>query len=227
MIEIIPAVIPESYEDLVSHITRVRGAVSWIQIDVADGMFVDRSSWPYNTDDKIFAAMVADERGLPFWEDINYEVDLFINHPFQEAPKWALAGVARIILHYQTLLRGDGVGLCASLQDQGVEVILGLQHGDDSSVVEQYREYIVGVQCMGIRRIGFQGEPFDDTVIAKVSAVRDMYPELVISVDGGVTADTARALVDAGATRLISGSYIFTSEDAKASIAELQKISNV
>lgn len=227
MVEIIPAVMPDTYEDLVSHVGRVRNATAWIQIDAMDGMFTDSVSWPYAPGSTHFEALVADEEGLPFWESVNYEVDLMINNPFVEAPRWLLASVARIILHHKSLVRGDGVALCKQLKEQGAEVVLALRPSEDVSVVEPYIEYLDGIQCMGIEKVGFQGEPFEISVIALIEQLHTLYPSVPISVDGGVNADTVPMLVEAGATRLVSGSYIFGSEDAKASIAELKKISNV
>jgi ribulose-phosphate 3-epimerase len=227
MVEIIPAVMPDTYEELVSQVGLVRNAASWIQIDVMDGMFTDSVSWPYAPGSTHFEALVADEEGLPFWESVNYEVDLMINNPFVEAPRWLLTSAARIILHHKSLARGDGLALCQELKAQGAELVLALRPSEDISVIEPYIEYLDGIQCMGIERVGFQGEPFVTAVIPMIERLHTLYPDIPISVDGGVNVETAPMLAEAGATRLVSGSYIFTSEDAKASIAELKKISNV
>lgn len=226
MVEIIPAIMPDSYEELVSQVGLVRTAAKWVQIDVMDGMFTDSISWPYAPGSTHFEALVADEEGLPFWESVNYEVDLMINNPFVEAPRWLLTSTARIILHHKSLTRGDGLALCQELKAQGAELVLALRPSEDIAVVEPYVPYLDGIQCMGIERVGFQGEPFESAVFTMIGKLHEQYPHLPISVDGGVNAETAPLLVQAGATRLVSGSYIFTSEDAKASIAELQKISN-
>ena len=47
MIEIIPAIMPESFSDLVDKAARVRGIVPIAQIDIMDGVFVKSKSWPY------------------------------------------------------------------------------------------------------------------------------------------------------------------------------------
>ena len=75
---------------------------------------------------------------------------------------------------------------------------------------------------MGIREIGFQGQDFDSAVLEKISDMRDHYPEMPISVDGGVDGDSAADLIDAGATRLVSGSYIFESADIQQAIYDLE-----
>jgi len=227
MVEIIPAVMPDTFKELKSQVSRVRGGTSWVQIDVMDGMFTDSISWPYAPGSRQFEAIVADEAGMPFWEEVNYEIDLMINNPFVEAEKWIDGSAGRLIVHHLSLVRGDGVALVKALKERGIEVVLAIRPSEDVSVVEPYIEYLDGIQCMGIERVGFQGEPFEESVFTMIKTLREKYPNMPISVDGGVDDETAPLLVQAGATRLVSGSFIFTSEDAKASIAELQKISNV
>ena len=80
------------------------------------------------------------------------------------------------------------------------------------------------VQCMGIEKIGFQGEPFDERAIDQVKSLRKDFPELIISVDGGVNLDSASELIKAGANRLVAGSAIFQSFDIDEAIVELESL---
>ena len=80
---------------------------------------------------------------------------------------------------------------------------------------------------MGINHVGFQGEPFDERVIEKVKAVRAKYPEMIISVDGGVSLETAPKLIEAGVSRLIVGSAIFNSDNFIESIQNFKKLSHM
>ena len=45
-----------------------------------------------------------------------------------------------------------------------------------------------------------------------------------IEVDGGVTLDNAKAIMDAGADVLVAGNTVFSSKDPKATIAALKAI---
>lgn len=227
MIEIIPAVMPETFKELMSDVGRVRGLASWVQIDVMDGMFTNSISWPYAPGSRQFEKIVADEAGMPFWDEVNYEIDLMVNNPAVEAPKWLLASAGRLVLHNKSLMRGDGRAIMEEIKSRGVEVVLAIRPSEPIEEIDQYVDLLDGVQCMGIEQVGFQGEPFEEGVLAQIAAIRAKYPDMPISVDGGVDNETAPLLVQAGATRLVSGSFIFTSEDAKASIVELQKISTL
>ena len=69
------------------------------------------------------------------------------------------------------------------------------------------------VQCMGNDKIGISGVSLDEKVYDRVKLLREKYPDLPIEVDIGVNEETAPLLVDAGATKLITGSVLFTSYD--------------
>ena len=69
------------------------------------------------------------------------------------------------------------------------------------------------VQFMGIAEIGFQGSTFSESVFAKIEDLRNRYPELIISVDGGVNLEVAKRLVETGVNRIVVGSAIFGKND--------------
>ena len=75
---------------------------------------------------------------------------------------------------------------------------------------------------MGIDSVGFQGQIFDEKVIAKIKEVKKIYPELTIQIDGGVNLETAPLLKAAGADRLVIGSAIFESENIVEAIEKFK-----
>ena len=80
------------------------------------------------------------------------------------------------------------------------------------------------IQLMGIDNVGFQGQTFDDKVIAKIKEVKKKYPNLEIQIDGGVNLDTAPLLKAAGADRLVIGSAIFESENVVEAIERFKNL---
>ena len=76
---------------------------------------------------------------------------------------------------------------------------------------------------MGIVKIGYQGEEFDERVLERINQIRIAAPNLPISVDGGVSLTTAHELKASGATRLVSGSAVFSAEDMGIAIEELKQ----
>ena len=81
------------------------------------------------------------------------------------------------------------------------------------------------VQLMSVNP-GFGGQKFIEHSIRKVQRLRQLIERessrALIEVDGGVQAETAPRLVDAGVDILVSGSYVFKADDPKAAIHALK-----
>jgi ribulose-phosphate 3-epimerase len=213
VIEIVPAIIPVSLDDLLGRLSQARFA-KVIQVDVTDGMFAGKRSWPLN-DPQSFEPFVTQEEGLPMWESKDYEFDLIVANPALEVPRFASAGAARVVVHLGALRnRPDSLELVKQWRDM-VPVIAGVGIEDDIADVEKVFGEVDGIQCMGIVRIGYQGQQFDERCFDQVRAARAAYPELLISVDGAVTDENARELVEAGADRLVVGSFLMSSGEEK------------
>ena len=220
-IEIIPAILPKDFYELQEKADLVKDFVKTVQIDVCDGQFTSVPSWPYKKEDDTFAKIIKEEEGLPGWEKMNFEIDLMANHPEQRVEEWVQAGATRIVIHAEST--GSVAEAVAALKDR-VEVGVALNIDTSIDVIKTHVDNIQFVQCMGIDHIGFQGQDFDDKVIEKVRAIKKAYPELIVSVDGGVSLETAPALIDAGVDRLIVGSAIFNSDNFVEAIANFKKL---
>lgn len=212
---------PDDYDDLVQKISFVKDAVDFVNIDVMDGRFVPSVSWPY-VDGAHFDAMIAQDEGLPHWEDLDFSVDLMVANPQQEAPKWIELGVSEVALHVETL--GGDVDFVRTLKEDGiVRVCLSLSPSTPNEELDQYAGFFDCVQFMGIEKIGYQGEPFVEEVLDKIADFKEKYPEVPIMIDGGVSVETIKSLADAGVTRFAVGSAIFKAFDAKEAIEELRE----
>ena len=221
MVEIIPAIMPKDYEHLDEMMSLFVGVVPFVQLDIMDGKFVPARTWPYPRDTH-FDAIVAEEEGMPRWEEIDFEADLMEEKPELAVPKWVSAGARRIIVHVESMV--DFEKIRASVPVGLIELGLAINTNTPLSAIEPYLERIDFVQCMGIARIGFQGEAFDERVLENVRSLRAKYSKLPISIDGSVNFDTARSLVEAGATRLVSGSAILEADDFTQAIAQMKNL---
>ncbi len=221
MVEIIPAIMPKDYEHLDEMMSLFAGVVPFVQLDIMDGKFVPERTWPYPRD-MHFDSIVAEKDGMPSWDSIDFEVDLMIENPEIWVPKWVSAGARRVIVHIESMK--DFEKIRAAVPEGLIELGLAINTTTPISAIEPYLNHIDFVQCMGIARIGFQGEPFDERVLDNVRMIRSRLPGMSISIDGAVNMGTAKRLVDAGATRLVSGSAILESEDFTRAIADLQDL---
>jgi len=222
MIEIIPAVMPKNYRDLSEKSALFAGVVPLVQFDIMDGKFVKARTWPYGPKDSEFSKIISEEEGMPEWETLGFEVDLMIGNPEQAVANWVTAGAKRIIIHVESMQDFDAVR--KAVPTGFVELGLAINTETPISKIEPYLDSIDFVQCMGIAKIGFQGEQFDERVIENIKAIHKLKPGLPISVDGGVNFDTAKSLVNAGATRLVSGSAILESADVSSAVMEMKNL---
>lgn len=223
--EIVPAIMPDSLEDFTQKSGRVSGVTEWAQIDVMDGEFVPSVSWPYHLEDtQEFVDIFEGRKALPGADMLSYEVDFMVSDPEGEIMKWArVPGVKRLIAHVETIKDIDLLEhflVFFGGRDQEFGLAVGIDGPLD--VIKHYIEDLDVVQCMGIQKIGYQGQDFDPKVIDTIRSLREASKDVIISVDGGVSLDTAEALASAGANRLVSGSAVFNSEDMADAIRELE-----
>lgn len=222
MLEIIPAIIPESIDDLHDKLALVAGIAPVVQIDFVDGVFAPDAlpSWPFHDRDEgeYFHIVGSEEDGLPYWDSFFFEADLMVKEPEHIIDDIIGAGFSRVILHAGS--SGKIAEIFDTLRGYDIETGLAVHVGDDVEGLGDVLEKADVIQIMGIEHIGRQGEPLSECALALLSTLRAKYPERIISVDGGVNLKNAPLLVGAGADRLVSGSALFGSDDIEGNLAK-------
>jgi ribulose-phosphate 3-epimerase len=222
MTDVIPAILPESFEDIAEHAARVKDLVPRMQIDIANGSYAPTKTWPYLNDAHL-SALVSQDEGLPFWEDLSYEVDMLIREPEAALDNWINAGVVGVIIHIETT--NEYSKLLQKVKTSDMELGWGIKPSTPNEKLFQVIDthgMPNFVQCMGNDNIGHSGVELDEAVYEKITAIRARYPELSIAVDIGVNDETASRLVEVGATKLIAGSAVFDAVDIKEAIETLR-----
>ncbi|MCE9644348.1 hypothetical protein K8Q93_03865 [Candidatus Parcubacteria bacterium] len=231
--EVVPAILPESFADLSEKVELIAPYVDTIQVDVLDGRFVPgRRTWPYlGKGEEEFSLLENEDVGLPQWDKVNYEADLMVAEPARYAEEWIKAGASRIVVHLETL--SDPAGFIRWFRETygnpgeslvSVELVFAIGNDTPLEDLLPYVSAIDAVQLMGIAERGYQGEPFDERVLDRISELREAYPDLVISIDGGVNKETAPLLAERGATRLVSGSFLFANPHPGAAVEYLANL---
>ncbi len=256
---IIPAIMPKDYQDFEFMAGMVRGAVDRVQIDIMDGVFTPALSWPFlkptrgtglhdnvkagesKIEDHLdvhFRNMQSEIEGLPFWQELDYDVDLMVENPAKAVDEWVKVGVSRVILHAREHNLNDIAVAIEVAKNVNVEVSIAVLPGHIGErmmdfLFKKHLQDISGIQCMGIEEVGYQGHPLSPKVfdtIKQVFAALDahntevtksgegVYKTLEVSVDGGVNHEHARPLYDAGIDKLVVGSAIFKSDSPRQSI---------
>jgi ribulose-phosphate 3-epimerase len=222
MTDIIPAILPKSYAELEEKLELISAHVPVVQIDICDGGYTSSRTWPYlkGDHDDIFQDIIDQNKALPYWEDANLEFDLMTKDAYSKIPDFISAGAQRIVVHKASLSDEELESVLADFGKKSeelgpfdIELGVALDSTASAGDVDAFIDRIHFVQVMGIAKVGHQGQPFDPRSLALVSALRSAHPDLIISVDGGVNIDTAKSLIEAGASRLVVGSALFASHN--------------
>ncbi len=235
MAEIIPAIMPKNYEDLKNKIAMVRHVVSLVQIDICDGVFVKNTTWPRtdfnHSPDDHFYKIINEEEGLPFWEDIEFELDLMTIDAIENFDGYAKLGPKRIVFHVEAVVgeKDEKLGEFKEFLEgidmyvrDNIEIGIALNPSTQTEKIFSLVNNVDFVQCMGIDKIGFQGEEFDERCLENIKKIKEKFGDVLVSVDGGVNVENAKDIIKAGADRLVIGSAIFNSSDIKEKIQEFQ-----
>lgn len=228
MAEIVPAILPKNYEDLKNKVSLVRGVVDMVQVDICDGVFVKSLTWPFlskgdeepfidNSFDEHFRRILNEQEGMPFWEDIDFELDLMVANAVENFDIYTKLGPKRIIFHVEAVgdlesFKNFLEGIDNYVRDV-VQIGIAVNPSTPIETIFSLINSIDFVQCMGIAEIGFQGKGFDDRCLSQIKKLKEKFGDLIVSVDGGVNFETASKIVDAGADRLVAGSAIFNTDD--------------
>jgi len=141
------------------------------------------------------------------------------------AAAWLALGATRLTFHAESTTNLPR--LLADARDRyGSFIAFGaaVDVANSPAVIESSLGEVEYVQFMGIAHIGRQGEPFDRRVLERVRAFRRRHPDIPIQVDGGVSLESAPALLAAGATSLVVGSALLRADDPSAVVAAFEAL---
>ena len=141
------------------------------------------------------------------WDDIEneFEVHLMVADPKTIIGRWVDRGAKRIVVHELS----EEVLMHQELVEIGLGVLLDTPLKNIFPLIST-ADYL---HLMSIANIGAQGRLLDKRIFDKIKQVKEVYPETIIAVDGGINLDNATKLMEAGADRLIIGSAILEAED--------------
>lgn len=213
MIEIIPAIIPTSYTEIEEKIKKIEGQLERVQVDVVDGEYVPNISWPFNDSefDFDFGDGNNEIQELPYVKYIEYEVDIMAKESHKYFDTFVNLGATRIILHLgvNTDETKEFIEAVSNDVRDGVEIGVAIHHEYDMSIVDKFSNVVDFFQVMGIDKVGFQGNEFTEKTYEIIKYIKSKYPDINISVDGGVKVNMLEELEKAGVSRAIMGSGVW------------------
>lgn len=192
------------------------GDISMIHVDIMDGFYVDR-----------IAGSIAELKYIHAHTNAHLHVHLMTESPTVWAHDAIAAGADTVIMSTNTSgLRAAIRAVRAAGRRAGV----ALNPESSVAILKPILREVDEVMIMAVTP-GAAGQEFNDACLHKISvlaATRKKYGlKYLISVDGGINADTAQKCWAAGADLLVSGSYLAHSNDFPLAVQSLlRKIEN-
>lgn len=186
----------------------------WLHFDVMDGQFVPNIS---------FGPMV-----LEFVRKVvkkTCDVHLMIEDPARYAEVFKKAGADHLTIHIEACPRlHQDITYIKSL---GMKAGVAVNPHTPVSMLSDILHEISIVNLMSVNP-GFGGQQFIPYTLEKIRQLKQMITErgldVLIEIDGGVTLENAKEILDAGADVLVAGSTVFKAKDPVATITQLKTL---
>ena len=214
---IAPSILAADFANLQRDIETVNNSdADWFHIDIMDGVFVPNISFGM----PVLKAIAAHAKKT-------IDTHLMIVDPDRYIKTFAELGSNVLTVHYEacTHLHRTLQAIKAEGMKAGVAI-------NPHTSVELLEDTINDIDLVCIMSVnpGFGGQSFIENTYKKVKRLKEIIlnnnAKTLIEIDGGVTDKNAKLLTDAGADVLVAGSFVFKSDDQKATIKNLSHLAN-
>lgn len=205
-----PSILSADFANLEKEIKRIENAgADWVHIDVMDGHFVPNIT--------IGVPVV---KSLKAVTKLPLDVHLMIENPEKYIEAFAKAGADIITFHFEAVK--DVNSIIDLIKSFGVKAGMSIKPKTFPEVVFPYLKNLDMLLVMTVEP-GFGGQKFMQDCAEKIPSIKQKAPEsLIIQVDGGINAETARICTTLGANSLVSGNYIYKSDDINLAVKSLR-----
>lgn len=214
---IAPSILSADFANLQRDIEMInQSEADWFHVDVMDGVFVPNISFG-------FPVLKAVQK----YATKPLDVHLMIVNPEKYIEEFAKGGAAIITVHYEACTHLHRV--VQQIKAAGCKASVAL---NPHTPVGLLKDVLVDLDMVLIMSVnpGFGGQQFIPQSLIKIAELRklanEVNPNLIIEVDGGVSAGNLTQLIDAGANAFVAGNAIFAASSPTQMISEMKSISS-
>lgn len=215
-IYVAPSLLSADLWQLGQEVQRVEQAgADWLHVDVMDGHFVPNLSFG--------PALV---RSLKKNTSLPLDVHLMVEYPAQFIEPFAKAGADLLTVHLEA--QDDVRGVLKQIHAQGIKAGVSVKPDTDVKALVPVLEETDLVLVMSVYP-GFGGQSFLPGSPERIRQIRQLITEINrpvwLEVDGGINAQTAREVLQAGADVLVAGNAIFSAKDPAMALKQIKQAS--
>jgi len=211
MVKIAPSILAADSACLGNEATLLQQAdADLIHFDVMDGHFVPNIT---------FGPKIL--KDMKKYTSLPFDVHLMVNEPQLFVPWYADAGADIITFHLEAT--NTPVEIINLIHSYGVKCGVSLKPETNLSLLEPLLNNIDMVLVMSVAP-GFGGQKFISETPAKIKNIKNIIGKrnIIIEVDGGITPDTAKSCINAGADILVAGTSVFAGGTYNENIQKLK-----
>ncbi len=206
-----PSILSADFANLERDIKAVENAgADWIHVDVMDGHFVPNIT--------IGVPVVKSIRKIT---KLPLDVHLMIENPEKYVEPFVKVGADIITFHYEAAGEKSRE-ILKMIKSFGVKAGISIKPKTSPDEIFNLLTTADMVLVMTVEP-GFGGQSFMADCAEKIPYLKNNSPQnMIIQVDGGINAETAKVCTRLGANSLVAGSYVYKSDDIKTAIDSLR-----